>query len=117
MIIPSVSTPAAARPANAANVAPRTLSAAIRTRRRSRRSLTTPPTSRKSTCGSVIAKPTRDSALGEFFNVYASQANATMKTPSPANDVDVPIHRSRKSRSRSGLKIGSDAVIGSSRLA
>jgi hypothetical protein len=35
-------------------------------RRRSIRSLRTPPSRRKATCGTVIATPTTDSAVGAF---------------------------------------------------
>ena len=50
----------------AATLTARSASAAIITRRRSNRSLTTPPTSRKTICGSVIATPTIESAVGTF---------------------------------------------------
>ncbi|CAN5703088.1 hypothetical protein BH24ACT26_BH24ACT26_23500 [soil metagenome] len=44
----------------------RTTSEAIITRRRSKRSLTTPPMSRKTTMGRLHATPTTDIAVGTF---------------------------------------------------
>ena len=45
---------------------PRTRSDAIITRRRSKRSLATPPSSRNATWGTVMASPTTASAAGAF---------------------------------------------------
>jgi hypothetical protein len=55
---------------------PRRTSARIITRRRSKRSLITPLTSRKSTWGKVQATPTTDSAVGAFESSYTCQAIA-----------------------------------------
>jgi hypothetical protein len=57
--------------------APRKTSARIITRRRSNRSLITPLTSRKSTCGKVQATPTTESAVGAFESSYTCHAIAT----------------------------------------
>ena len=53
---------------SAIKLSARSASAAIITRRRSNRSLTTPPNSRKTICGTVIATPTIESAVGAFDN-------------------------------------------------
>ena len=50
----------------AATLSARSASAAIITRRRSNRSLTTPPINRKTICGTVIVTPTIESAVGVF---------------------------------------------------
>jgi hypothetical protein len=47
------------------------------TLRRSKRSETTPPARRNTTCGTVIATPIVESALGVFESSYACQASAT----------------------------------------
>ncbi len=60
----SCSTPARASTAIRPTAKPRTTSVARITRRRSKRSLTTPPSSRHAIVGSVIAIPTIASALG-----------------------------------------------------
>jgi len=80
----------------------RTASAASITARRLMRSLTTPPGSRQTMVGTVIAIPTTDSAAGAFQTAYTCQASATRKIPSPTSETVMPAHRSRKSRWRSG---------------
>ena len=47
-------------------------------RRRSKRSLTAPPTSRSKTCGTIQATPTSASAVGTFEIAYTCHAIATM---------------------------------------
>ena len=70
--------------------------------RRLSRSLTTPPGSRQTIVGTVIAIPTIESAAGAFQTAYTCQAIATRKMPSPSSDTVMPDHSSRKSRCRSG---------------
>ena len=72
-------------------------------RRRSKRSLATPPTSRNTIVGTVIAMPTTPIAAGASFSSYTCHASATRNAPSPSSETHMPIHRSRKSRSRSGV--------------
>ena len=62
----SSSAPVSERTAIAATARPRATSAASITRRRSKRSLTTPPTSRNAIVGTVMAMPTTASAVGVF---------------------------------------------------
>jgi hypothetical protein len=83
----------------------RTVSAAMRTLRRSKRSLTAPPTSNSSTWGIVCATPITASAVGAFESSYACQASAIVVMPSPRSDTVIPLHRKRKSRCRSGTRI------------
>ena len=88
--------------ASAAIATARTASAASMTARRLRRSLTTPPGSRHTIVGMVIAIPTIASAAGAFQTAYTCHAIATRNTPSPTSDTVIPVHSSRKSRCRSG---------------
>jgi hypothetical protein len=46
-------------------------------RRRSKRSLTTPPSSSSTMCGTVMAMPTTESAVGAFESWYTCQGRAT----------------------------------------
>src|SRR5436190_4457156 len=98
----SWSCPLIARPAISARATPRAASAATRIERRSSRSLATPPTSRNTIVGTVIAMPTTDSAVGASDSAYTCHASATRKAPSPSNDTQVAPHSRRKSRWRSG---------------
>ena len=66
MMCHSSRTPASERTPRIATLTIRSASAAIITRRRSNRSLTTPPRSRKMICGRVIAMPTIERAVGVF---------------------------------------------------
>ena len=70
-------TPASESAPITASTAARTRSAAIMTRRRSSRSLTTPPNSRKATIPDVHASPTSDRAAGSLDRSYTCQATAT----------------------------------------
>src|SRR5579862_2254856 len=81
---------------------PRSVSEAIMMRRRSKRSLTTPPKSTSRACGNDIAILTTASAAGAPESVYTCQASATRKIPSPISEMLAPVQRSRKSRSSSG---------------
>ncbi len=65
----SSSAPASARIAIVPTANPRAASAQIITRRRSKRSLTTPPMSRNTIVGIVIAMPTMPSAVGSLDSV------------------------------------------------
>ena len=58
--------------------AARTRSAPIISQRRSYRSVSTPPSSRKKTRGSVQATPTIESAVGTLLIWYTCQASATL---------------------------------------
>jgi hypothetical protein len=49
----------------------------MRTRRRSKRSLATPPTRRKTSIGRLQASPTTESAVGALESSYTCQAMAT----------------------------------------
>src|SRR4051812_6821826 len=71
-------------------------------RRRSSRSLATPPTSRKRMVGTVIAMPTSDIAVAASDIAYTCHASATRNAPSPISEMQAPPHSSRKSRRRSG---------------
>src|SRR3954452_15010338 len=71
-------------------------------RRRSSRSLATPPTSRKRMVGTVIAMPTSDIAVAAPDIAYTCHASATRNAPSPISEMQAPPHSSRKSRWRSG---------------
>ncbi len=44
--------------------------------------------------------------------VYACQAIATMKMPSPSSETAMPVHRSRKSRRRSGAVRATSVAAG-----
>ena len=90
--------------ASTAIAAARTASAASMIARRLSRSLTTPPGSRQTIVGTVMAIPTIESAAGAFQTAYTCHAIATRKMPSPTSDTVIPDHRSRKSRWRSGAK-------------
>jgi hypothetical protein len=65
-ICQSSSRPESARAPNAPTATARIRSAAIITLRRSNRSEATPPASRNTTCGTVIATPIMESAVGVF---------------------------------------------------
>src|ERR1019366_4935650 len=73
------------------------------------RSLTTPPKSRSTISGVVIATPSSDSALGALESVYACQAIATRNAPSPSSDTQRPVNSSRKSRLANRLRL--DAIV------
>ena len=77
----------------------------IISRRRSKRSPSTPPTSRNSTIGSVHATPTIESAVGTFDSSYTCHAIATTEIPSPNSDTVVAPKNNAKSRLRSGRRI------------
>jgi len=66
MMCQSSRAPASDKTPRIATLTMRSASAAIMTRRRSNRSLTTPPRSRKMICGTVIAMPTIERAVGVF---------------------------------------------------
>ena len=82
--------------------APRTRSVHSMIRRRSNRSLITPPNSSVATCGSERANPTTDIAAGAPDSSYTCQASATSRMPSPISEVLIPVHSRRKSLPRSG---------------
>ena len=82
----------------------RPTSAQSMTFRRSSRSLSTPPGSRKAIVGTVIPMPTSASAAGAFQSSYACQAIATRKMPSPTSETVIPAQSRRKSRCRSGAR-------------
>ena len=88
--------------ASAAPATARSRSAATITKRRSKRSLATPPISKKTMVGTVIAMPTTDIAVGAFDSSYTCQATATRKAPSPSSDTHIAIQSLRNSGSRSG---------------
>ena len=56
----------------------------------------------KSTVGTVMPMPTIASAAGAFQRLYASQATAMRKMPSPTSETDMPVQSTRKSRCPSG---------------
>src|ERR1700751_250423 len=100
-----VSAPANPSAAIAVTAAARARSEAIRTRRRSKRSLTVPPASRQKIIGTVIATPITASAPGAFQRLNAVHAIAIRKMPSPTSETAIPIQRTRKSRdARSGRR-------------
>jgi hypothetical protein len=68
------------------------------TRRRSKRSLSTPPSSKNAIVETLIAIPTIDRAVGTLESAYTCQASATKKIPSPSSEIDIPVHSRRKSR-------------------
>jgi hypothetical protein len=82
----------------------RTASALSITLRRSWRSLTTPPSKSSAISGIVIAMPISDSAVGALLSVYACQATATRKAPSPSSDTQRPMNSRRKSRCASSAR-------------
>ncbi len=53
-----------------------------------------------------MATPTYASAAGWFESVYACQAMATRKIPSPNNETAMPIHKRRNPRRRNGETSG-----------
>ena len=81
------------------------------TRRRSKRSLATPPSSASSTCGADTATPTIASADGVFESANTCHASAMSITPSPMSETVIPVQRMRKSRPRSGSRRFVDSGI------
>ena len=98
----SASAPVIDRTARTPTATARVASAPSSTRRRSKRSLATPPTSSRTIVGTVIAMPTIASAVGVFDSAYTCQAIATRNAPSPSSETDIPVQSRRKSRWRSG---------------
>ena len=96
------SAPVAASSASKASSTARTTSASSITLRRSYRSLTTPPKSSSKISGTVIEIPSSDKAVGVLESVYACQARATRKAPSPSSDTERPANSRRKSRFAKG---------------
>ena len=116
--VPQLQLPAEAsgRPAG-----PPTTRAAGRRRRsshrRSSRSLATPPINRNVIVGTVIAIPTSDIPVGPPpLMAYTCHAKATRNAPSPSSDAVAPVHSSRKSRSRSGVRSEPDAGVPPGRI-
>jgi len=70
----------------------------IRTRRRSRRSATRPPTIEKMTMGTTRTRPTRPSARGERVRIQTCQSIATFCICVPTSDTSIENARRRKSR-------------------
>src|SRR5262245_18764326 len=103
----SATTPLITSTPNSATAIMRMRSAATSTLRRSNRSLTAPPTSSSSTCGSVCAMPMSASAAGTFESSYACHAMAIIVMPSPRSETVSPAHSSRKSWCRSGVSMRS----------